>query len=148
MELLESPKSAYLLEASITILHQESMEWLEEIEFWEDEIIFFTALIVGNTKKFPSVLKTKEGKNIKNFLINLSIDALDDLKLEVHAHERYLSKMLDSKKQNEQLYRSKHKSIAKKVSDFESNFKQMKKTVFQLAKKTVPKLDIVNINQD
>lgn len=148
MELLESPKSAYLLEASVTVLHQESLEWIEDIEFWEDEIIFFTALIVGNTKKIPSIIKTKDGKIIKNFLINQSIDALEDLKMEIRAHEHFLTKMLNSKKQDEQEYRSKHKKLTKKIQDFENNFKQMKKSVFEVAKKSAPKLDIVNINQD
>jgi hypothetical protein len=41
MELLTSQKMEYLLDASLQALHAESLEWIQEIDFWKDEMIFF-----------------------------------------------------------------------------------------------------------
>lgn len=143
--LIESAKSDFLLEAPLEILHEESQEWLDEVEFWKDEIAFFYALIVGKTRKSTAVLKTKEGKSIENHLVYVSAETLNDLKLEVQTHERFLSRLMDDVTLSEQTYRSKHKAIAKKIHDFENEFREMKKKVFQLAKKATPQLKIVNL---
>jgi len=46
MELIESSKAAYLLDAGLGVLHEQSIEWLSEIDFWRDEAVFFYSLIV------------------------------------------------------------------------------------------------------
>ncbi|MBA3706528.1 MAG: hypothetical protein H0W84_11715 [Bacteroidetes bacterium] len=46
MELLANPKSKYLLDAGLEILHEQSIEWLNDIEFWHDEIAFFYSLVI------------------------------------------------------------------------------------------------------
>ena len=40
MELLTSPKSMYLLDAGIEVLHEQSNEWLNEIAFGETKLLF------------------------------------------------------------------------------------------------------------
>ena len=49
MELLTSPKSTYLLEAGLDVLHEQSIEWLNEIAFWRDETAFFYSLVAKKT---------------------------------------------------------------------------------------------------
>ena len=66
-ELLTSSKKDFLLEAPLEILHSESLEWLEEVEFWKDESAFFYALILEKTKLNPSAFNTKEAKDIEKF---------------------------------------------------------------------------------
>jgi hypothetical protein len=44
-QLLESPKTSYLLEGSLEVLHQQTREWLSEMALWKDEIRFFRSLI-------------------------------------------------------------------------------------------------------
>ena len=34
-------KNTFLLGASLNILHQESREWMDAVEFWKDETRFF-----------------------------------------------------------------------------------------------------------
>src|ERR1035438_7363 len=79
MELLTKSKSDYLLNGSIEILHRQSMEWLNEIDFWKDEIAFFYALTVKKTLNgFPDNLKSQENK-IEKELIRISGGELDNL---------------------------------------------------------------------
>ena len=134
MELLAPTKSNYLLEAPLEILHEESLEWLEEVEFWKDETAFFYKLIIQKSKERTPLLKTKQAKEAERHLIYISAEKLDDLKIEVDAHEKFLSRIINSKKLDEGLYRSRHKAIAKKFQDFEKEFCDMKKKIFQLVR--------------
>ncbi len=138
-QLLAPAKINYLLEAPLEILHEESMEWLEEIEFWKDEVAFFYKLIIRKADKKPRP-KTKTMLGIESKLIYLSSEKLDDLKLEIQIHERFLARMMKSVKQDEGAYRAKHKIIAKKVQDFEMEMKEIKSKVFALVKKSTRKL--------
>jgi hypothetical protein len=133
-KLLALSKGTYLLEAPFEVLHEESMEWLEEIEFWKDEAAFFYTLIMDRTKTAP-LLKTKQAKEVERHLIYVSAERLDDLKIEVQSHEKFLSRIMDDPHLDEQLYRNRHKVIAKKFHDFEKEFRLMKKKIFILAKK-------------
>lgn len=136
MKLIISAKTAFLLEAPLEVLHCESLEWLEEIEFWRDESAFFYSLIIGKTKQNPSAFKTKESKDIEKHLIYISAEKLDDLKIEVQAHERFLAKIMDNIKLDEQLYRLRHKAIAEKFHTFEIEYKEMKRKIFLTVEKT------------
>ena len=50
METLTSPKSEYLLEAGLDVLHFESREWLSDLKFQKSELDFFLKLL--NSKVF------------------------------------------------------------------------------------------------
>jgi hypothetical protein len=144
MKQITSAKTAFLLEAPLEVLHAESLEWLEEIEFWKDESAFFYALIIGKTKQNPLVFTTKESKDIEKHLIYVSAEKLDDLKMEVQAHERFLARIMDNIKLDEQLYRIRHKAVTEKMHAFEKEFKEMKKKVFLTAEKAVAKKKLVS----
>lgn len=131
-QLLVSAKSDFLLEAPLEVLHEESLEWLEEIEFWKDETAFFYTLMITKSEEQPP---SKSLLGIQNHIIYLSAEKIDDLKLAIQRHERYLAGMLKSKRQDEGAYRAQHKAIAKKVHDFEMEMREMKKKVFAVVKK-------------
>ena len=133
-QLLAPAKSDFLLEAPFEVLHEESVEWLDEIKFWKDECAFFYALIIGKTKESP-LLKTKPAKEVERHLIYISVERLDDIRMEVESHEKFLSRIIDSKRIDEQLYRKRHKAISGKFRAFEKEYKEMKKKIFALAKK-------------
>lgn len=145
MALIGSAKSRLLLEAPLEALHQESLEWLEEIEFWKDETAFFYALIMGKTRaRFP-LAGAREIRSLEDHLVYVSAETLDDLRQLVQAHERFLAKLMDDVSLSEQAYRTKHRAIAKKMAAFEEEFRAMKRKVFLLARQPYPKLKIVNI---
>ena len=138
MEQLAPAKSSYLLEAPLEILHEESLEWLEEVEFWKDEVAFLYKLIIQKSKERTPLLKTKQAKEAERHLIYISVEKLGDLKIEVDAHEKFLSRVIDNKKFDAELYRSRHKAIAEKFQDFEKEFRDMKKKIFQFARTWKP----------
>ncbi len=134
MELLKSPKTNYLLEASLEVLHHESIDWFSEIEFWRDEIEFYYSLFVEKTLiSVPIDGKTKIDK-IENELIKISADDLDDLKKEVKEHEHFLSRLLLTHRLDEQDYRAKHRQLTLRFMEFEYRLKDLKKDIFELVK--------------
>ena len=101
MELLTSPKSEYLLNGSIDVLHQQCNEWINEVDFCKDELAFFYALAVKKTLKgIPDSLKPLL-ELIEKEIINLTGGVLDKLMDEVVRHEDSLSYLLDSKFEDE-----------------------------------------------
>lgn len=132
MELLESAKADFLLEAPLEILHEESMEWLEEIEFWKDEVAFFYKLMITKGERKPP---TKNLLSIQNQIIYFSSEKLDDLKIEIQTHERFLARMLKAVRQDESAYRARHETLSKKISDTEKKFREMKRKIFLFVKK-------------
>jgi hypothetical protein len=134
MKLL-TKKTTFLLKAPLEVLHSESVEWLEEIEFWKDEVAFFYKLIMKETKENPDVFKTKEAKEVEKKLIQVAVHSLDELKLEVTEHEKFLARLMENSKLDAQLYHDRHASIVSKFAQFGNEYKQMKKEVFRLAEK-------------
>jgi len=57
---------------------------------------------------------------------------LDDLKKAVQLHEKYLSILLESKREDEESYRVKHRELGLRFEQFEKRFKSLKKNVFAL----------------
>lgn len=135
MKNLNSPKNSFLLEAPLEVLHSQSLEWLAEVEFWKDEAAFFYKIIIEKTKENPGAFRSKEAKEIEKHLIYVSAEKIDDLRLEIQTHERFLARLVENPKLDEQLYRSRHKAIAQKIHAFEYEFKGMKKKVFLLSEK-------------
>jgi|ERR1035437_3269635 hypothetical protein len=123
MQQIASAKSSFLLDEPLEVLHSESMEWLEELELLKDESVFLHALIIGKAKQNLSVFKAKESKDIEKHLIYVSAEKLDDLKIEVLTHERFLARLMDNMNLDEQLYRRRHKAITEKIHACEKEFK-------------------------
>ena len=140
---LESPTETYLLDRSVEVLHRESMEWLEEIEFMKDEAAFFYGLIVRRLKTPYDPLNAEELKSIENHLIFVSTNMLAMLHDSVVKHEQFLSRMTESVKQDEQSYRSRHNTLAKKFSSFEKEFKELKRKIFSVVEREVKRKKLV-----
>jgi hypothetical protein len=139
MESTLTPKSNYLLEAGIEILHEESIEWLNEITFWHEECTFLFTLFVKNIQKLnPAPVSSKEELlHIERELLQLqrSGGELDSLKHEVEQHERFLALLLENQLGSERNYRDEHKALAGNFMVFEKRFKDLKKDIFVFVKK-------------
>jgi hypothetical protein len=132
MKQIAPSTSSYLLEAPLEILHRQSIEWLDEIAFWKDEVAFFYKLIGKAEDKKSPKLKTKDAVNVEKHLIRISAETLDELKSEAMLHEQFLAKRKGDVKSDEPAYRSRHRSLATKFHDFENEFKEMKKAIFHM----------------
>lgn len=140
MKTLEKANASHLLEAGIEALHSQSMEWLEDIAFWRDEAAFLYALEMRKTLISVPVDAKNKIQKIENELVKISGGDLDNLYNEVEKHEHYLDEMLESKREDEEEYREKHKQIADKVNTFEKRFRKLKKEIFDLVKEHKAKL--------
>lgn len=135
MELLTtSPKTTYLLEAKLEVLHAQSNEWLNEIEFWKDESAFFYQLIVNKTTSFVPVVAKNDIEKIENELVKITGGDLDDLQKEVEQHEVFLNDLLESKYLSEDSYRKRHELLTFRFLKFERRFKELKNEIFKLVK--------------
>lgn len=134
MKTLEKANTSHLLETGVEALHSQSIEWLEDIAFWRDEAAFLYALEMRKTLKSVPVGAKDKIQKIESELIRISGGDLDSLYNEVEAHERYLDEMLESRHEDEEEYREKHKQIADKVNRFEKRFRKLKRDIFDLVK--------------
>jgi hypothetical protein len=136
MEFLTQPKATYLLEASLDVLHAQSVEWLSEIAFWRDETAFIYTLVLKKTLKSLPVNAESAIEQIESELILLSSGDLDDLEKAVEQHEIFLGDLLESKYLSERNYRGKHEQLMLKFCEFERRFKDLKREVFQLVERS------------
>lgn len=136
MELLARPKTVYLLEADLEVLHDESREWLNDVKFWRDEIAFFYTLMLRKTAKDPSSEDKNEIGRIQEELLRLSGNEFTNLEKDINAHESYLaSLMLSSSVSSDREFREKHRTLLINVQAFFQRIRKLKNEVFLLIKK-------------
>jgi hypothetical protein len=136
MNQVKSTLATFLLKPGLETLHEESMEWLEEIAFWRYEVAFLYALEINKTLKSVPVKAKEVMEQAENELIKLSGEDIDTLCDEVVAHERYLGKLIEGKYEDQEEYRDKHDKIALKIKAFEKRFKILKKEIFEVVKQS------------
>lgn len=135
MEQLPTVKGEYLLEAPLEVLHHESMEWLDEIKFWRDEVAFFFRLLSHRTRE-GKLMQGPRLPEAERKLMSVSSRELDNLESEVLAHEKLLARIFNNRWRDEPFYRFRHRVIAAKIRTFEREYRIMKRRIFQLSIRT------------
>jgi hypothetical protein len=134
MELLSYPQSDFLLEVPFETMHAESKIWLNEIEFWSDEIAFFYKLL--HKKKTKKGFPSKELAGAELELVRINSEKLDPLRQGVVSHENLLSSFLKSSSHMDtQVYRDLHHKLANDLRDCEVAIRSFKKKIFSVAEK-------------
>ena len=82
--LIANPKAQYLLGAGLDVLHFESREWLDTLDFYTDEVRFFENLL---NKKEASKNNNPEYEKMLKDLDKIHKDLFDDLKESIIKHE-------------------------------------------------------------
>ena len=124
-----NPKSRLLLGAGLDILHFESREWIDTLEFWQDEVKFFNSLL--NRQDPLDKEKRTYGEMLKK-LDEIHKDLFEDIKEDVYEHEKYLAKLEDGKKGvSDSQYREKHGQLKDRLETFSTDFKAFKQIVFE-----------------
>lgn len=135
MELLSSPKTTYLLEADLEVLHEESHEWLNEINYWRDEIAFFYTLMVKKAGKNFSLENKSELIYLQNEILHISRKEFSDLEATISQHENYLDFLLQNNSLgDERIFREKHKIISFQIRTFDTRIRKLKMGIFNLIK--------------
>lgn len=131
--LIANPKAQYLLGAGLDVLHFESREWLDTLDFYTDEVRFFENLL---NKKEASKNNNPEYEKMLKDLDKIHKDLFDDLKESIIQHEQLLSRIeLAEKGLSDNDYREKHQHIYNKMNTFSNDFKTFKKIVFDYSKR-------------
>ena len=127
-----NPKTEFLLGAGLDVLHFESREWLDTIDFWKDEVRFFNDLL---KKKEASEKNNSEYESMLKNLDQVHSDLFNDLRESVVKHEQLLSNIELSKKGlSDNDYRDKHTQLLSRINTFTKDFKTFKKVVFDYSK--------------
>lgn len=134
MELLTYPKTDHLLNAGLETLHMESVEWIRELDFWSDEIVFFYKLL--RRKEINDPVPSERLAALEKELVWLHSDRIDQLKNELHNHEKLLAGLLRSQtKLEDKSYRDVHRKIYESLSDLHRLIRAFKKEVFDFVHK-------------
>jgi hypothetical protein len=127
-----NPKAKLLLGAGLDVLHFESREWMETIDFWKDEIKFFDHLL--KKKISPDKNKQEYRKMLEN-LDKIHKDLFENLEDSIIEHEKILSRIENGEKGlSDGAYRDQHHRLQTKLQTFTNDFKTFKKIVFEYAK--------------
>ncbi|MBJ2175683.1 hypothetical protein JBL43_15630 [Aureibaculum sp. A20] len=128
-----NPKTEFLLGAGLDVLHFESREWMDTVDFWKDEVRFFNDLL---KKKEISKKNDSEYEMMLKNLDKIHTDLFDDLEVSILEHEQLLSRIeLSEKGLSDDAYREKHHEISLRMADFTKEFKAFKRVVFDYTKK-------------
>ena len=129
MEWITNSKSEDLVGASLETLHAQSREWLNEIDFWSEEMTFFYNLI---HRSEPRIFFPTAGlADLERRLITLTSDHLTKLKIDIENHERVLAAMVKNiSLEEEREYRERHRGLVGEMYELDEVIRKFKKTVF------------------
>jgi hypothetical protein len=129
---ISNPKEKLLLGAGLDVLHFESREWLDTINFWEDEVRFFDILLKEKVSTDES--KQQYAKMLKD-LDKIHADLFEYLEGTIIEHEKLLSRIEKGERGlSDADYRDKHRHIMAEMNIFKNSFKTFKKIVFEYVK--------------
>ncbi len=127
METLTAPKTGYILEARLDLLHSESKEWLSEVEFFKSELRFFMKLLKS---KVFTLKKEHQRQHIFENMDRLSSSVVREVEKEIKAHEKQLSELMGGKRSDDERYRQVHKSLLEKIKQLDNDIRTLKMLVF------------------
>lgn len=129
MKLITNPKTEYLQDASLETLHAKSREWLNEIDFWIEEMAFFYNLI--HMREPHIFFPTARLADLERELITLTSDHLTKLRIDVENHERVLARMVKNISLDEEReYRERHRNLLTEMNSLEVGIREFKRNVF------------------
>ena len=130
-----NPKAKLLLGAGLDVLHFESQEWLDMINFWKDEVRFFENLL--KRIEYSSDSEQNYSEMLKS-LDRIHVDLFEAIEDDILEHEKLLSRLEKGEKGLADAdYREKHRFLTARMDTFGNDFKTFKKVVFQFVKKSL-----------
>ncbi len=119
-------------------MHGETIQWLSELKFVNDEQLFLNSLVKHYTSQLADTKYYQESKEI----VGLILDAENELKIlmkKIQVHENQLEIMVDDIDQPkmEQAYKETHKELMTTMATYLENYKSLKKRLFGLISKVM-----------
>jgi len=128
-------KAKYQEWLSPEIIHKATLNWLSELNFIQDENLFFDDLIKSYTLQLIEAKHFNEGKVITDELKEIKKETNRILEV-VTMHEKALQILVDGIDQikEEEAYRKEHLRLIIDVSNFQKKHREIKKRIFKLIK--------------
>jgi len=128
-------KAKYVEWLNAEVMHENSIEWLSELRFINDELLFFDDLIKSYTLQLIDSKHFNETKKVIDKL-EVSRKKTNNLIRVIKTHEKKLKIMVDGINQTteEKDYKNEHREIIIKVNEFLKKQKNLKKEFFSLIK--------------
>jgi hypothetical protein len=133
MENLNGTDTEYLLQSSLEDLHQVSKYWLDEIEFWKTELVFFQDLL----DKFCPNIHTSEDKkqldHFQNLIIYYNGELLDEYNRKIRKHTKMLARLMaeEQAKIEDMSFREQHRVYGEEVSAMGKRLQEYKTELFE-----------------
>lgn len=121
-------------------LHKNSQDWLIELEFIKNEILFFEDLMKSYTFKLIDSIGLEEDTEFIDEL-NLSKKNNELLIKAIKKHDKNLKIIVDGFDQpkEERLYKKEHRNLMTNVSEYLKEYKAIKTQLFAVLKKVFKK---------
>lgn len=122
-----------LLKNNLKTMHSQTKQWIEEVEFYKEELEFFNSLI---SNRIDTVTK----ENLDHREIYRNIDVLlyklsEHLIRQIKIHKKELSLLIDTGNISENHEESKdHLRLLEKMERIKSGIKKLKKALFRYLK--------------
>lgn len=114
-------------------MHKHTQDWLSELEFIQDEHLFFEDLVKSFTPQLIENNKFEESKEMVD-VVNRSEKRNQELIEAIKDHGNKLEIMVDGKDQpkEEAIYKEEHRNLILKVSDFLKDYQSLKGQLFEI----------------
>lgn len=133
MDILSFPKTEYLLHTSIRLLQAESLDWLEGISFWKEELAFFSSFLAK--KKLDKAFQIGEVRELEKELEHIASTKLDTLKNEIETHNASLTAfLLSTLKADDEGNRIRHRFMLKEMNNMHCLIRNFIRNVYFLIK--------------
>jgi hypothetical protein len=126
--------TSYIDWLSTEEMHSDSKEWRLELEFLNDEYLFFEDLIKWNTLQLIDFQSYSKSKEIIEKLSN-SIKINDALIQLVQKHENNLEVLEPKVDKQEEIYKNEHKTLRILYKNHLKEHRELKLNLFDILKK-------------
>ncbi|KGL62507.1 hypothetical protein [Polaribacter sp. Hel1_85] len=121
---------------SAEVMHNDSKEWLLELEFLKDEYLFFIDLINWNTLQLIDFQAYSKSKKIIETLSS-SKKTNEELYKSIRNHENNLETLVDeiNKPEEEHIYKKEHEALKVLFKNHLKKHRELKSNLFNILKK-------------
>ncbi|MCB0761451.1 MAG: hypothetical protein KDC12_08020 [Flavobacteriales bacterium] len=131
MDLFLTRKDKFHDQSSLEDLHNVTLNWESQVQFWKDEIRFFQDIIDKYFLQMVSNDNLDTTTEIVDEMSSIRDRGLSDLMSKMELHEEHLSSLMNQE-WSEEAYRKEHIKLAQDMHQFNNGLVQLKQRVFNL----------------
>jgi hypothetical protein len=133
--LIPVPKNDFLLQEHPVNMHEETMEWLSELEFCKTELAFLSKLLNKALFNTGSIRKISELDMLDKKIKVFKEKTLKEIHDSVIRHELHLASLDENAFAQAYLIKQEHNKKSMSVKAFMSSVKRVKKEIFDFVER-------------